>query len=151
MRSEAVVAADGDYLFDVMPSVDEVESAPLGDGEWAENLVSEDSAASEDGFCLVQEAVDTGEILMGSLDECVAVEWCGGRWKYGRRGGTTPGEDAEGDENELACAMFDGYRRLRGPALGDAGFERALREGVGEKQMIDDLLDAPFIRVSGEP
>jgi hypothetical protein len=144
-----VVAADGEYLFDVMPGVDEVESAPLMDGERAENLVTDGSAAFEDGFCLVQQAIEAGEILMGNLNECVAVKWFGGRWYYGGRGGTTLGEDAEGDENELACAVFDGYRRVRGPAFGDASFERALREGVGEDQMIDDLLDAPLVRLRG--
>ncbi len=109
LRSEAVVAADGEYLFDVMPGVDEVESAPLRDGEWAENLVGDGAAASEDGFCLIRQAVEAGEILVDSLDECVAIEWFGGRWRYSGRGGTAFGEDAERDENELACAMFDGY------------------------------------------
>jgi hypothetical protein len=125
--SETVVAADGEYLFDVMPGVDEVESAPLGDGEWAENLVSEDSAASEDGFCLIRQAIEAGETLVDSLHKCGAAEWFDGRWHYGGRSGTAFREDAEGDENELACAVFDGYRRLRGPAFGDSGFERALR------------------------
>lgn len=144
-----MVAADVNYLFDVMPGVNEVESAPLRNGEWAENLVSEDSAASEDGFCLVQEAVEAGEILMGNLNECVAVERFGGRWHYGERSWTAFGKDAKGDENELACPVFDGYWRLCGPAFSDAGFERALREGVGEEQMIDDLLDAPSVRARG--
>ena len=144
-------AADGEYLFDVMPGVDEVESAPLRYGEWAENLMSDGSAVSEDGFCLVREAVDVGEILMDSLDEGVAAERFGGRWQYGERGGATFGENAEGDENELACALFDGYWRVRGPAFGNAGFEGALCEGVGEEQVIDDLLDAPFVRIGSGP
>ena len=63
--------------------------------------------------------------------------------------GRPSGKMPSGDENELACAMFDGYWRLCGPAFGDACFERALREGVGEEQVIDDLLDAPFVRVRG--
>ena len=84
-----------------------MESAPLRDGEWAENLVSDDSAGSEDGFCLVRDAVEACEILMDSLDECVTVEWFVERRQYGGRGRTTFGEDAEGDENELTCAVFD--------------------------------------------
>ena len=79
MRSEAVVAPDGEDLFEVMPGVDKVEPAPLMYGEWSENLVTDGAAASEDGFCLVREPVETGEILMDSLDECLPGQRFGGR------------------------------------------------------------------------
>jgi hypothetical protein len=60
LRLEAVVAPNGEDLSEVMPGVDEVEPAPLVDGERAENLVTDGAAASENGLCLVRELVDTG-------------------------------------------------------------------------------------------
>jgi hypothetical protein len=144
-----VVAPDGEYLFDVMAGMDEVEPAPLMDRERAENLVTDGAAASEDDFGLIRERVDTGEILVDSLDEFVAGERLGGCWQYGWRGWAAFGEDASGDQNQLACTLCDGGTCFGGPALGDACREGVLREAIGEDQMIDDLLDAPFIRTRG--
>jgi hypothetical protein len=73
-----VVATDGEYLFEVMPGVDEVEPAPLRYRERAKNMVTERAAAPEEGFCLVGELIEAGKLSMDGLDDLLSGEWLGG-------------------------------------------------------------------------
>lgn len=70
--------ADGEDLFEVMAGVNEVEPPPLGDGEWAEDMVTERTPASKEGFCQVGKLIEAGELSMDGLDEFMAREGLGG-------------------------------------------------------------------------
>jgi hypothetical protein len=84
---------------------------------------------------------------MDGLDEGEAVERLGGGWVYGGRCGAASRKDAEVHHNELACTVLEEDGGLGGSAFGDAFFQGAPGERVGEEQVIDYALDAPFIRV----
>ena len=89
-------AADGEDLLDVVLAVNELESAPLIDPEWAEDHEAGASAGgAEDSFGFSEEQVEAGEMLGDSLGEGFAGERkVGMQWSDQRRGFATAWEVA---------------------------------------------------------
>jgi hypothetical protein len=65
--------ADGEDLFDVMPSVNELELAPMIDVERAENRVSsEPGGRPKELFGFVADGVEAGEMFVYGVGESFA-------------------------------------------------------------------------------
>ena len=73
-RLEAVLAANGTDLPGVMSGVDEVEPAPLGDAERAEDLVGGRTLLAEGFFGLVEDGVEGDEVFVNTGDELLTAE-----------------------------------------------------------------------------
>ena len=74
-RLDAMLAADGNDLPGVMSGVDEVESAPLGDVERAEDLVGGPALVPEGFFGLIEDGVESDEVFVNTGDELLTAEW----------------------------------------------------------------------------
>jgi hypothetical protein len=55
------------------------------------------------------------------------------------------GEVSASGDCDLKDAVREGGRGARGSSFGEAGVDGGFGAGVGEEQMLDDLLDAPFV------
>jgi hypothetical protein len=139
--------ADGDDLLEVMLAVDQLESAPLIDAEWAENHVAgAASGGSEELFGFGAEGIDAGKVFCESLSEFFSGERMGCGCGCDQRRGLAAGwKVAEVDERVLAEALQESGFGLGGSALDQAGIEGHLGAGVAEEQVFDDLLDAPLV------
>jgi hypothetical protein len=142
---------DGKDLLDVMLAVNELESAPLIDTERAEDHVAGASVSSaEETFGFREKHVEAGEVFGDGVGEGFAREWiCGGRRGDQGRGFASSWEISEMDEGVLTAMLHEAGFGASGRALGEAGANGGFGAGVAEKQVLDDLLDAPFIGVRG--
>jgi hypothetical protein len=141
--------ANGDDLPEVMLAMDELKSAPLVDAEWAKDDVAGASLrGTEDFFSFVAQNVDPVEVFGDGVGEFFAGErkLCRSGC-YGRRGFAAGWKVAEMDESILPEALQEGGFGAGGCALGDAGVEGHLGAAVTEEQVLDDLLDAPLVRM----
>lgn len=85
------------------------------------------------------------------VDSCLG-EFCAGERMNGSGGGherrslASSWKVADADDRVLADALQEIWPGLGGSAFGEAGVEGGFCAGVGEEQVFDDLLNAPFIR-----
>ena len=79
------------------------------------------------------------------VGEVFAGEWvCRGLGDNDVRGLTAVGEVSASGDRVLNEAIGEGGFCAGGSALGQAGVDGGFGAGVGEEQMLDDLLDAPL-------
>ncbi len=138
--------SDGADLPDVVASVDEVETAPLIDAERTQNDVADGTSRAEEGFGLGEELVDAGEADSGFLGKFFAGEWrrAGGRADW-RGGFAAAWEVSESRDRILTDTLLERGLSAGGSSLGQATVDRYLSVGIGEGEMLGDLLDAPLI------
>ena len=80
------------------------------------------------------------------VGEVFAGEWgCGGLRGHHGWGFAACGEVSAASDRELDGAIGEGGFGAGGSALGEAGVDGGFRAGVGEEQMLDDLLDVSRI------
>jgi hypothetical protein len=139
--------ADGEDLFDVMLAVDELESAPLMDAEGAEDHVAGASiGCAEDLFGFDEEEVEAGQVFGYSSGEGFAgARRVGGGWSDQRRSFAAGWEVAEVDEGVLTEMLEETGFGAGWRAFGEAGVDGGFGAGVGEEEVLDDLLDAPVV------
>jgi len=144
---EAVGFADGHNFFEVVPAVHKLEHAPLADIERTENGVSSELVGStEECFRFSEDQVEMGEVFGGGLDEGFAGEWVSGRLRRDeRRGLTASGEVTATSDCILKDALPEGGLGASRSAFREAGVDTGFGAGVGEEQVLDDLLDAPLV------
>src|SRR5216683_303708 len=91
-----------------------------------------------------------GEMFGGGLGEVFAGERMhGGLRGHDRRGFAACGEVAASGDRELEDAVGEGGSGAGGSALGEAGVDGGFGAGVGEEEVLDDLLDAPLVGARG--
>ena len=73
----------------------------------------------------------------------------GGLWGHHGRSCAACGEVLASGDRELEDAMGEGRFGAGGSALGEAGVNGGFGAGVGEEQVLDDLLDAPLGGAAG--
>ena len=141
--------ANGNDLLKVMLAVDKLKSAPLVDAERAKDDVAGTSlGGAEDFFGFVAEEVDAAKVFGDGVGEVFAGERKRCRsGRDGRRGFAAGWKIAEMDKSGLPEALQEGGFGASGCALGDAGVEGHRGAAVTEEQVLDDLLDAPLVRM----
>jgi hypothetical protein len=146
IRQKAVNLTDGDDLLDMVHTVNELEPAPLIDAERTEDHVAGAAAGrAEEIFGLGEELVETAEVFGDGLRKSFAGERKGGRRRRNQLRGFTAGwEVAKPDERVLTEVLQKVGFGAGWRALSEAGVDGGLGAGVGEKQVLDDLLDAPL-------
>ena len=92
-----VEPSNGENLPDVMLAVNQMESAPLVDAEWAEDHVRDATARTEEVFRFVEEIVDSGQVMVGEMSEIAAADRRGRIWRSNLSWGCTAfGKDSQG-------------------------------------------------------
>ena len=143
---DVVGLADSEDLLDVMAAVDEVEAAPLVNAKWAEDHVGDAAVGAEECLGFVEELVDGGEARGGFGGEIFAAEsLLRDRWRDGCRGFPAAGHEAEVRDDVLAYALLKRRASARRHAFCDAAADGGFGGGVGEAEVVDDLLDAPLL------
>src|SRR5438309_1474004 len=128
-----------------------MESAPLGDVEWAEDVVGDAlGRRTEESLRVVEKQIQASEVFGCGLGEVFAGEQVSaGLRGHDGRGCAASGEVSASGDRVLGDASGDGGFGAGGSALGEAGADGGFSAGVGEEQMLDDLLDAPFVGAGG--
>jgi hypothetical protein len=138
-------------LFEVVPAVDEMEFAPLANVERAEHGVAGTLAGwAEERFRFGEKEIETSESFGGGFGEVSAGEWMRGwpRGNHGRRL-TACGEESASSDPELKDTMREGGFGAGGGALSQARTDGGLGAGVGEKKVLNDLLNGPLAGTRG--
>jgi hypothetical protein len=148
---EVVGLADSTNFFEVMPAVHELEHAPLADIEWTEDRVTGALAGgTKEGLGFGEEQVEMGEVFGGGLGEVFAGEWMRGWWRRDKgRGLAAGGEVSVTSDCVLKEALPEGGLGSGRSAFREAGVDTGFGAGIGEEQMLDDLLDAPPVVAGG--
>ena len=101
---------------------------------------------TEEGLSFGEEKVQLGEVTFGGFSELVAGEWMGGRSGCDERGGCTAcGEVAATRDGVLEDALFEVRGGASGSAFDEPSVNCSFGLGIGEEEMLDDLLNAPLV------
>jgi hypothetical protein len=137
-------------LFQVVPGVNEVESAPLRRGQGAEYLVSGKALPAELPFALDQEIIHGRQFFAERGEECCGIQLPAG---YGRghhyeRSVLTWRKVAHLKHGQAAQTVVGGDRRLSRATLFEALTKCRCRTVEREDQMLDDLSRIPTVGVA---
>ena len=126
-----------------------LEHAPLVDIEWTEDQVACALAgAAEEGLGFGQELLEMRQMFGGGFDQVRASDWMRGWLGHDwRRCSATRREITATRNGVLKDVLSDGGPCAGRSAFGQASVDRDFGTGVGEEQMLDYLLDAPFVWV----
>ena len=139
---------DGGDLFEVVSAVHELEHPPLVDVERAEDgMAGELAGRTEETLRFGEKRVEMGEVFGGGLSESLAGEWVRGGLRHDhRRGCAAKREVSATTDRILKDTLPERGLCASGRAFGETGVDGGFSAGVGEEQMFDDLLDAPFVQ-----
>jgi hypothetical protein len=147
---DVVGLTDGENLVDMMAAVGEVEAAPLVDAERAEDHVSDAAVWAKESFGFVEELVDGGESGGSFGGEIFATEsLLRDGWRDERRSFPAAGHEAEVRDDILSYSLPERGENARRHTFCDAAADGGFGGGVGEAEVVDDLLDAPLFAGRG--
>ncbi len=108
-------------------------------------MAGELDVGAEEGLGFGEKQIEMCEAFGGGVGEQLAGESMGG-WLRRDDGWRLAacGEVAATSDRVLKDALWDGGLSAGGSALDEAGVDDGFGAGVGEEQVLGDLLDAPF-------
>lgn len=137
-------------LAEMMSPVDEMEAAPLREGQGAQDEVRREASCAKELPGFAELSCEIGQSLVNEDDELFAVEGsCAPGRSDRRRSGSAGGELPQCHDGELSQPLGQRGRGLCGGTLVDALLDGAIGAAIGEEQVFDDLLNAPLLRRSG--
>lgn len=134
----------------MMPAVDEMEASPVRNAHRPQHEMRVAPCRAEVLLCTCEDRIhcaESGGYLREEIVGCRRGQRGSCIWIYFGRSLVSPGNPAELQDEEAGDPLLSGCGRLRGMALLEPNFNRSCGRGVGENEMLDDLMNGPGSRL----